>query len=44
MRAHGSVVELPEAGSADHLCCVHHDAAFDPAVRAFAAVHPAPRG
>lgn len=38
MPAHGSVVELPEAGSADHLCWVHDDdAAFDLAVRAFLA-------
>lgn len=38
MRARGSVVELPEAGSADHLCWVHDDdEAFDVAVRAFLA-------
>jgi anti-anti-sigma regulatory factor len=36
MRAHGAVTELPEAGSADHLCWVHDDdEAFDDAVRAF---------
>lgn len=38
MRAHGSVLELPEARSADHLCWVHEDdEAFDAAVQAFLA-------
>jgi anti-anti-sigma regulatory factor len=38
MRAHGSVIELPESGLADHLCWVHDDdASFDAAVRTFLA-------
>lgn len=38
MRGHGSVTELPEAASADHLCWVHDDDAdFEVAVREFLA-------